>query len=268
MRKLVLVLVATACIHEQETKKEELRIVSLVPSATETLLLLGAKENIVGVSNIDSSLGISVVGSMVKPNYERIVNLKPDVVLITLPLHRKVKQELERLNLKTMNVQPESIEEIYASILSLGKLVGKYERAESIVDSLRNIVDSLRSFQFPCKAFVEIWFDPLYTAGSQTFMDDYLKLLGMRNIFSDRKGYFAVPQEEVVRRNPQVILISHTKVKPPHERIFWKNVYAVRRNYVIYLDPDLFNKPGPRFTQALKQLTEKLSELLPSGKCE
>ena len=235
------------------------RIVSLVPSATETLYLLGAGGHIVGVSNVDSSRGKVIVGSMLKPDYEKILSLKPDIVIITLPMQRKVKEELEKAGLKTIAVNPESIQSIFNSIIQLGKLVRREERAYYIVDSLRSEMESiLNGRKFRYRAFVEIWYDPLYTAGDSTFIDDIIEHLGLENVFSDRRGYFQVQQEEVIERNPEVIIISHKPSKPPQRRKFWESVSAVRNGYIIYIDPDLLNRPGPGFVRAMDFLVNTL----------
>ncbi len=238
------------------------RIVSLVPSATETLHLLEAEEHIVGVSSVDSSPGKTIVGSMIKPDYEKILSLKPDIVIITLPMQRKVKEELEKAGLKTIAVNPESIQDIFNSIIQLGKLVRREERAHYIVDSLRSEMESiLNGRKFRYRTFVELWYDPLYTAGDSTFIDDIIEHLGLENVFSDRRGYFQVQQEEVIERNPEVIIISHKPSKPPRRRKFWEGISAVRNGYIIYMNPDLLNRPGPGFVRAMDFLVNALDSL-------
>ncbi len=251
-----------ACSGEKKSVRRKERIVSLVPSATETIYLLGAQDVLAGVSDIDSAYGKPVVGSMIKPDYEKLLSLRPTLVILTMPMQRKVKEELEKMGLKTVDVNPESIEQIFESIMEIGRLTGREERARFVVDSLRKEVERLLSGRkYNYTTFVELWLDPIYTAGDSTFIDDIISRTGLRNIFSDRAGYFQVQQEQVISGNPQLIIISHRRVKPPWEREFWEGVDAVKYGRIVYVNPDLFNRPGPGFVRAMEELLEKLDSL-------
>ncbi|GEM_PF-748934 len=259
---LVSLFLLHACSGEKKSVREEERIVSLVPSATETIYLLGAQDVLAGVSDIDSAYGKPVVGSMIKPDYEKLISLRPTLVILTMPMQRKVKEELEKMGLKTVEVNPESIEQIFESIIEIGRLTGREERARFVVDSLRKEVERLLSGKkYHYTTFVELWLDPIYTAGDSTFINDIISRTGLRNIFSDRAGYFQVQQEQVISRNPQLIIISHRRVKPPWEREFWEEVDAVKNRRIVYVNPDLFNRPGPGFVRAMEELLEKLDSL-------
>ena len=251
-----------SCSSREESARKGERIVSLVPSVTETIYLLGAEDQLVGVSDIDSSFGKVVVGSMIKPDYEKLLSVKPTLVILTMPMQRKVKEELDKMGIRTMEVNPESIDQIFESIIRMGRITGRERRAEFVVDSLKRELERVLSGKkYHYNTFVELWLDPIYTAGDSTFINDMISRIGLRNVFSDRAGYFQVQQEEVISRNPQLIIISHEKVKPPQVREFWEGVDAVRHGRVIYVSPDLFNRPGPGFVRALEELVNKLDSL-------
>lgn len=251
-----------SCSSRERSARKGERIVSLVPSVTETIYLLGAEDQLVGVSDIDSSFGKVVVGSMIKPDYEKLLSVKPTLVILTMPMQRKVKEELNKMGIRTMEVNPESIDQIFESIIRMGRITGRERRAEFVVDSLKRELERVLSGKkYHYNTFVELWLDPIYTAGDSTFINDMISRIGLRNVFSDRAGYFQVQQEEVISRNPQLIIISHEKVKPPQVREFWEGVDAVRHGRVIYVSPDLFNRPGPGFVRALEELVNKLDSL-------
>ncbi len=251
-----------SCSSREGSARKGERIVSLVPSVTETIYLLGAEDQLVGVSDIDSSFGKVVVGSMIKPDYEKLLSVKPTLVILTMPMQRKVKEELDKMGIRTMEVNPESIDQIFESIIRMGRITGRERRAEFVVDSLKRELERVLSGKkYHYNTFVELWLDPIYTAGDSTFINDMISRIGLRNVFSDRAGYFQVQQEEVISRNPQLIIISHEKVKPPQVREFWEGVDAVRHGRVIYVSPDLFNRPGPGFVRALEELVNKLDSL-------
>ncbi len=251
-----------SCSSREESARKGERIVSLVPSVTETIYLLGAEDQLVGVSDIDSSFGKVVVGSMIKPDYEKLLSVKPTLVILTMPMQRKVKEELDKMGIRTMEVNPESIDQIFESLIRMGRITGRERRAEFVVDSLKRELEKVLSGKkYHYNTFVELWLDPIYTAGDSTFINDMISRIGLQNVFSDRAGYFQVQQEEVISKNPQLIIISHEKVKPPQVREFWEGVDAVRHGRVIYVSPDLFNRPGPGFVRALEELVNKLDSL-------
>ena len=87
------------------------RIVSLAPSADEIIVAVGGKDALVGVSTYSKVKGITVVGDLINPDYERIVALKPDVVIVVLPMQNRVAERLKKLGLRTYDFSPESVGE-------------------------------------------------------------------------------------------------------------------------------------------------------------
>ncbi|MEO0203127.1 MAG: ABC transporter substrate-binding protein, partial [candidate division WOR-3 bacterium] len=144
----------------------------------------------------------------------------------------------------------------------IGKVLKREERSKFVIDSIRKILDSLKVNQVlkNNKVFYEIWDNPLWTAGSNTFINDILKFLNLENIFSDREGYFMVLEEDVIKRNPDIIIIAHSNVRieDVKNRKFWNNISAIKNNNIYIVDENLFNKPGPNFVSAIKFLKSKL----------
>jgi iron complex transport system substrate-binding protein len=243
-------------------KSENLRIVSLVPSATEIIYLLNADSFLVGITNQDNYNKFKV-GDMLNPDYEKIIKLKPSLVILTLPLQKKILEEISKLNLDTLIISPQSIDDIFKDMLKIGKILNKEKRALFLVDSLKSVLNEIKNNSKNLennKVFYEIWDNPLWTAGNKTFINDALRILNLKNIFDDRDGYFIVSEEEVIKRDPDIIIIAHSNVKisDVKNRKFWQNINAVKNNKIIIVDENSFNKPSPSLIGAIKFLSSQL----------
>ncbi|MEO0223532.1 MAG: helical backbone metal receptor, partial [candidate division WOR-3 bacterium] len=253
LNRLFFILFFFGCYNYQ--KSENLRVVSLVPSATEIIYLLNADSVLVGITNQDNYNKFKV-GDMLNPDYEKIMKLKPNLIILTMPLQKKVLEEISKLNIDTLIISPQSIDDIFKDILRIGKVLRKEERALFLIDSLKNVLNEIKnnSKNFENnKVFYEIWDNPLWTAGNKTFINDALKILNLKNIFEDREGYFIVSEEEVIKRNPDIIIIAHSNVKisDVKNRKFWQNINAVKNNKIIFVDENSFNKPSPNIIKAI-----------------
>ncbi len=247
--------------------------VSLVPSVTETIFAMHAEDHLVGVSDFcdypPEARKLPHVGSLLSPSYERIVELAPDIVFVTLPMQKEVKRNLEKLGLKTADISPESISEILNSIVEVGTLLDETEKALRLRDSLKTeyekLLKSVPTDGETLKVYVELSGRPLYTAGKNSFISEYLSVVGWRNAFDDvEQPYFAVNDEEVVKRNPQVIILLYKNGNPEEvrKRLGWSDIDAVRNGRIFVVsDPDVLLRPGPRFLDAIKWLVEIKSEL-------
>ncbi len=260
LNRLFFILFFFGCYNYQ--KSENLRVVSLVPSATEIIYLLNADSVLVGITNQDNYNKFKV-GDMLNPDYEKIMKLKPNLIILTMPLQKKVLEEISKLNIDTLIISPQSIDDIFKDILRIGKVLRKEERALFLIDSLKNVLNEIKnnSKNFENnKVFYEIWDNPLWTAGNKTFINDALKILNLKNIFEDREGYFIVSEEEVIKRNPDIIIIAHSNVKisDVKNRKFWQNINAVKNNKIIFVDENSFNKPSPNIIKAIKFLNSQL----------
>jgi iron complex transport system substrate-binding protein len=260
LSRLFFILFFFGCYNYNKT--ENLRIVSLVPSATEIIYLLNADSFLVGITNQDNYNKFKV-GDMLNPDYEKIIKLKPSLVILTLPLQKKILEEISKLNINTLIISPQSIDDIFKDIIKIGKILNKEKRALFLVDSLKSVLNEIKNNSKNLennKVFYEIWDNPLWTAGNKTFINDALRILNLKNIFDDRDGYFIVSEEEVIKRNPDIIIIAHSNVKISDikNRKFWQNINAVKNNKIIIVDENSFNKPSPSLIGAIKFLSSQL----------
>lgn len=241
-----------------------IKIISLVPSATEILYKLGAEENLVGISSFcpkPSHKKIEIVGSFINADIEKIKKLNPDIVILTLPTQKNIAEQLKKLNIKTEIIIIKNVKDILNSIIKLGKLSGKEKRAKFIYDSLKQelkkIAKKYENKKNRPKVFVELSPKPLYTCGKFSFLNDYIKLAGGKNIFEDvQKGYFTINPEEVIKRNPDIILLIYPLANPERvkKRIGWDKINAVKNGKIYKLDPDLFLRPSVKFLKAIETL--------------
>ena len=231
-------------------------LVSLNPAATEMIYALGAENHLLAVSDFcdwpPQARKLPRVGDLVKPNLEEIARLSPDYIIIFLPTQERLAGDLAKMGLRTLDVSPESGEEVLGEIENLARVLGVEEKGKALADSLRAELSSIEKPENPPTVFIELGINPLYAAGAGTFPDDLVRLAGGRNLFSDTRGYFPVQEEEVLKRKPDIIVLAHEEGPEPEKRMGWEGLGAK----VVRVNPDLVSRPGPRFVQGVRALSE------------
>jgi len=250
------------------------RYISLAPSTTEILFALGLGNEIVGVSSYcnypQKAKSKENMGEFSHPNIEKILSLKPDYVFCTGLEQAPIITELKRQNLEVYVSDPKNMEELLNSIREIGKITSKEKVAESLIRNMKQGVEEITSRvtlipqnKRP-KVFIEIWHDPLTTAGKDSFIDELITLAGGINIAYDTKRAFSIfSPEEVIKRNPDCIILTYMdKEKPSRllgERLGWGEIRAVKNNRLYNdINPDLLLRPGPRLVQGLKEIYKRL----------
>ena len=235
-----------------------MRIVSLSPLLTENVFLLGAGERMVGNTSYctkpEAAKAVAKVGSVMELSIERIIGLRPDLVLaINLSPPQQVAQ-LERLGLRVHTFhQPDSFAEMCAQFLELGALLGREQRAREIVDEAARRTEAVRTATADLprrKVFLQVGANPLFSSVQDSFTHEYMVLGGGENIAGDRRSG-AMTTEQVLALDPEVIIIavmgSEDGVgggeKGKWER--YRAMRAVRDGRVHVLDPDQVCSPSP-----------------------
>ncbi len=173
------------------------RIVSLVPSLTETLFDFGIGEYVVGRTDYcvhpADALLIESVGGTKNPDIDSVAGLRPELVFADIDENRKQDVDaLEQLGITVFVTHPQSVVEAIALLetifLLLSPLISK-NSAEVLIHGIRNRYNELRSVLHPHRprVFVPIWMDPWMTFSTGTYADDLLALLGVENVFSGRR---------------------------------------------------------------------------------
>lgn len=271
---LIIIMLITAFSLPTNSSAGRLRIVSLAPSTTEILFALGADDEIVGVSQFcnypEEALAKEKVGTFSQPNVERIIALKPDIVFCTGLEQGPIITKLKQLNFNVHVSDPSSINELYASIIDIGRAVGREVKAQELVSAMSAEISGIASVtnKIPDddrpKVFAEIWHSPLMTAAKGSFLDELIALAGGINISHDANRPYAIySPEEVISRNPDVIILGYmgnpSDVQAVGKRVGWRNISAVRSGRVYNdIEPDIFLKPGPRLVLGLKEIHKKL----------
>lgn len=250
------------------TAKPE-RIVSLAPANTEILAALGLTSKLVGVSTYDDYpaevKSLPKVGDFTNPNLEAIAGARPDLVLIddTGGLQADVIAKLEKLGAKVLAIDPPSIEKLYVSIGTVGKATGETDKAATLVRDIKTQVAEVTSkvaSATPVTAFIEIAQNPLYTAGTDTLLDDLLTKAGGKNIVAE-PGYVAYSLEQLLKQDPEVYLATKGSMNDPLDvvkRPGYDKLRAVKAKRVFALTDNLVSRPGPRIAQGLREFAMRL----------
>jgi iron complex transport system substrate-binding protein len=253
-----------------------LRVVSLAPSLTEIVFALDRGDWLVGDTEFcdypPAARSKPKVGGPVTPNLERIVQLRPSLVLITAegnPLQTVAR--LTQLGLSVFAVKPESYAGILASIQMLGRVL-QAEAAAAVL--VRNIQDRSTAVQRAVqgrprpRVLYLVWADPLVAAGPATFVNDLLEMAGGENVVQERSvPYPHLGWEEVVGRAPEVILVAdhRDQDRPAASKgalrttwSKWQSVPAVRSGRILELPGDTILRPGPRVVDGLEELARAI----------
>ena len=237
------------------------RIVSVLPSLTESVCALGKCQRLVGVdrySNYPASVrSLPVVGGGLDPNIEGIVALKPDVVI--LATSSRASQRLESLGIKVVALEPKSHADVQRVLKKLGVLLDIPQ--EQGADRLWRVIDTgvLAAAQsLPAKAkntrvYFEVSRGP-YAAGESSFIGETLIRLGVKNVVPVALGPFPrLNPEFVVRANPDLIMVGNSSMQAMASYPGWASIKAVRENRICVFsasESEVLVRPGPRMAEA------------------
>jgi iron complex transport system substrate-binding protein len=248
------------------------RIVSLAPNITEILFSLGLDEEIVGVSihcNFpEKAKSKDRVGSYISLDFEKITFLKPDLIIATgVGNTRDMVDRLEKLGFQTYVIYPKNFDDILQSIGHIGQVVNREKEARRIIEEMRKrsqrVIEITKGLPRP-KVFIQIGDIPIVTVGRGSFADDLIRLAGGENIAGKEKEvYPRFGMEEILKRSPEVIIISSMNPKGDYQKILqewtrWKTIPAVKNGRIHLIDSDLLDRPSPRIIDGLEELARVL----------
>jgi iron complex transport system substrate-binding protein len=250
------------------------RYISLAPSTTEILFALGLDQEIVGVSSYcnypTQTQSKAKVGDFSHPSIEKIFSLRPDYIFCTGLEQVPVIEQLRQLKFNIYVADPSNIEELFNTIHDIGKITNKNKEAQELVRKMRRDIEeigvkvSLIPPEQRPKVFIEIWHEPLMSAGKGSLIDEIITLAGGINIAHDtRRSYSNFSPEKVISLNPDCIIMAYMDKEPAlklvENRFGWGNIKAVKNRRVFNdIDPDTLLRPGPRITSGLKELNKRL----------
>jgi iron complex transport system substrate-binding protein len=244
------------------------RVVSLAPSLTEIVFLLGRQEALAGVTRFcnfpPAASSFPKVGGVSDPDVERVIALSPDLVLCTTDGNPREKvRALEEMGIPCFAASPQDLDAVFATIRRVGVLLGVAGRGEAEAEALRRRAERARATgrgggtEAPRVLFA-VSTSPVIAAGSGTFMDELVRLSGGRNVVAGLAGrYPRLSVEDIVALRPDVVFVAGMAgaERFPEEVTRWKEVPAFRDGSVVTLDGDIVTRPGPRLVAALEQVS-------------
>lgn len=229
------------------------RIISLSPAATFNLMELGSTDKIVGCTSFCelSDNEDLVVASAISMNMEKVIALKPDAVIYTTMFKPNQIERLKQYGIHTeLFKSPKDWDETCEQFIRLGKLVSKENKAKAYIDSCNIIMADIKA-NLPSKSnqtfFIEIGAKPLFTAIPNTFMHDYIEVLGGDNIAADQTAG-TITREKVLMKNPDVIILVTMGTVSSKEKQMWqsfKELNATKKDQIFVIDADLACQPTP-----------------------
>ncbi|MFJ7668530.1 ABC transporter substrate-binding protein [Lysinibacillus sp. NPDC097195] len=249
------------------------RMVSLIPSNTEILFSLGLNDKIVGVNDYDDYppevADKEKVGSM-DFNIEQIIALQPDIVFAHesgIASLEGAMEQLEAAGVKVFVVTNASnFNETYTTMEQLGRATGKLPEAQKMIATMKAKVEEVQAKLQdvkPKKVFVETSDEPeIYTPGKDTFMQEMLDMIHAENIAADTDGWFKIDAEQIITKNPDVIVVTYNYVpdiltKIP-QRAGFETITAVKNRAIVQVDENMTSRQGPRLADGLEELAKAI----------
>ncbi len=241
------------------------RIVSLLPSLTETVCALGACDHLVAVGRFDdwppAVRGLPRVGDLDHVSIERIVALRPDLVLLSNS--QRASNRLGELGIPAFAMETDRYQDIARSIRLIGALLGRPRRAAALIAHIQAQVRRVSAAAIAARhgASPTVYFevDPTpYAAGPASYIGGLMTQLGVRNVVPANLGLFPLLNPEfVVRANPDIIVVSRIDARRLGDRPGWAGIRAVREHHLCVFPAavrDTIMRPGPRVAEGLRAL--------------
>ncbi len=265
------VTVTDALGRKVEIEKKPEQIGSLAPSATETLFAVGAGNRVAGVTTADDYPqqveSIEKIGNYRQENTEKIASLGIDVIIQSFDDFTKEQAEdLEKkTGAKVVALNPTSVDEAIDSISLVGKTVGNNEKAQVVEERLQSELDQLEKklegVSEPT-VFYEIGYDPLFTVGPGSFVQDAIQIARGKNVTADaQQAYPQYSTEKLLQDDPEYYLAGRSSgaiVESIVSRPPYSSLQAVQENKVFVINDDLVNRPGPRIVEGVREIAETI----------
>ena len=244
------------------------RIVSLAPGITETLYLLGLDDKISGVTGYcnwpQQASRKPRVGGFINPSIEKIVSLKPDLIIATADGNRKdTVQQLERIGLPVYVINPSDTEKILRSILHIGEITDQKNIAGKLVRTLRKRLNNITAQTLNKKkprVFFQIGLEPVITAGKGTLISEVISRAGGINIAgNDAARYPRYSAEGIMAGSPDIILFAPMANDKEFAAVknYWQKlaqIPAIQKNKIYLIDTDLISRASPRIFDAIEKM--------------
>lgn len=255
------------------------RIVCLSPSLTEIIYSLGLGGKIIGVSEVCylpkvanlPKFNLYDKSGFKKDAIEEIANLKPDLVLLwattNLGFFTQAIENFEEKNIKVLTFgTPKNMEEIFLQIRTLAEVFNQKKRAEQLIRKMENDINQIKNKtkeldeSKKLRVYMEIQKNPIISVGGDNYLNQILELAGGKNIFEDKEGWPMVTPDEVIIKDPQVILFVRWESSRDEilHREHWQKTSAVRKGRIYEVDGYSLKQASSSIVRGLKKLARLL----------
>jgi len=268
MRKLLLLLLLIlSCTKTPPQSRPGTRIVSLAPSITEILFAIGAGNAVVGVTTYcdhpAAVAKIAKIGSYEDPDVERILALKPTLVIGTsISSHKRVLEVLAERGVRVLCVPESGLEGVLVAIKRVGQATGFERQAENLVKTVEEAIEKARlgcRGKKRLRVLLLVGHEPFVAAAAGTLPADLLQVTGAVPLPEKARGYIKVSLERIAAEKPDLVLDasmgSEQKRSDAVLQQLARVIPDIKKRYVV-LDPDIFCRSGPRVVVAIHRLME------------
>ena len=254
-------------VNEKSEKKYD-RIVVLDPAVVEMVYLLGGEDKLVGIAKLERSKiwpeekteKVESVGTFINPSLERIIALKPDLVIESFHSSDAIDKSLSSNNIEIIKIQANSIEDIFKNFQKVAKILGKEKEAEKIIAEKRQKIEEIKKIDTTEKKGLFILAPtPMRVFGKGTLPNDIMEMLNIKNIAAGMEGMSpTLTPEYIIKENPDIIL---TFVKDPQEIVKAnpqiKDISAIKNNKFVVLETGQILRGSPRMIDYIADVYQK-----------
>ena len=254
-------------VNEKSEKKYD-RIVVLDPAVVEMVYLLGGEDKLVGIAKLERSKiwpeekteKVESVGTFINPSLEKIIALKPDLVIESFHSSDAIDKSLSSNNIEIIKIQANSIEDIFKNFQKVAKILGKEKEAEKIIAEKRQKIEEIKKIDTTEKKGLFILVPtPMRVFGKGTLPNDIMEMLNIKNIAAGMEGMSpTLTPEYIIKENPDIIL---TFVKDPQEIVKAnpqiKDISAIKNNKFVVLETGQILRGSPRMIDYIADVYQK-----------
>lgn len=273
---LIIALFVSLAATYSHAENKPTRIVSLSPNLTQVVYALGDLDKIVGVTVYDEFpsevTDLPKIGGWINPNYEAIVELYPDIVMLMKDQDISFGDKLRSLGLKTFVAKSnDSIADIIQSITDLGEMLGRTEKARILTSQIKtDLADIQQKTKNVRKKSILLvvgrnpgTLEDIYVIGTNNYINELIELAGGENVVKNERNALKITKEAIFTFNPDVIIeINHLKSDKEAEILaIWSNldqVQAVKNGQVYILSSKVLLHPSQRIVDGAQTLTDIL----------
>lgn len=251
--------------------KQYNRIVVLDPATVEMIYMLGAEDKIVGVANLERSkvwpeekvAKLESVGTFMKPSLEKIIALKPDLVIMSALTDDNLNNGLKSNNIEAKRIQANSIEEIFTNFMEVAKMLGKENEANKIIAEKKAKLEEIKKMSTGNKKGLFVMSaSPLMVFGNDNLPNDIMKLLNIKNIAENQKGRNPIVTPEfIMKENPDIIITllpNPSQIVATNPQL--KNVNAIKNSKFIVVNSSQILRGSPRTIDQIEEIAKAVAK--------